>query len=162
MIKLPMKFYTAAAPSTPSTSNKKYEISITQPPKHEPTFDFIRGISYDAKDNAIHCKFRETTLDDVKEIKPDATEVSKDTYILQDMNGNDLIITSDMIENMAQMLVILHASEGVLEGAYVAHVEFYMPKLYYEGKSIATVRYIADKGGAFYIKISDVDIWLYA
>lgn len=161
MIKLPMKFYTAAAPSTPSTSNKKYEINITQPPKHEPTLDFIRGISYDAKDNVMHCKFRAITLDEFKMVNPDATTVPEKIYILQDMNGNDLIITSDMIENTAQMLVILHTGE-VLEGAYVAHAEFYVPKHYSEGKSMASIIYEVQSIGDFCVKISDVDNWLVA
>ena len=43
------------------------------------------------------------TLDDYKEVKPEAVSVPENIYILQDINGNDLIITSDMIEDMMQM-----------------------------------------------------------
>ena len=165
MIKLPMKFYSAhnpSTPSTPSTSNtnkyEKYEISITQTSKHKSTFDYIRGISYDAKDNVIHCTVRNMNLDEVKEMYPEATTVPKDACVLQDMNGDDLIITSDMIENMAQMLVILHTGNGIINCAI--HYTIYRLKRYYEGKSVAFIKYSAYPFGTCFVKMSDVDIWM--
>lgn len=163
MFNLPIKFYSNAesggsSDSTTSTKNKKYEITITQPPEHEPGPDFIRGIPYAAKDNFLYCTVRKMTLDDYKEVKPEATEVPKDTYILQDINSKDLIITSDMIKNMIQMQLIVFASEETLAMGAVASVKVYAPKQYSRGKYVATLEY-AIPSGIVIVKISDVDIW---
>lgn len=95
MFKLPMKFYAMSGggggSEDTSTQDKKYEITITQPPKHEPRPDFIKGIPYAAKDNVMFCKFRQMTLDDMKEMDLSATEVLADSYILQDINDKDII-----------------------------------------------------------------------
>lgn len=99
------------------------------------------------------------TLDDVKEVRPDATEVPKDTYILQDINGNDLIITSDMIENMVQMQLIICANGGGVTMKTVASVESYFQKQYSNGKSFAGLSYDLPSGFGIIVKISDVDNW---
>lgn len=146
---------------TTSTKNKKYEITITQPPYHEPGPDFIRGIPYAAKDNVMIGTIRTMTLDDYKEIKPESAEVPKDVYILQDINGNDLIITSDMIEDMAQMNLHIFASEGKIAMKTIASVEIYVPKQYSNGKTIAQLSYKIPTGITIVVKISDVDDWYF-
>lgn len=46
MFKIPNKFYKTggggSSGTTTPASNNKYEITITQPPKHEPRPDFIK------------------------------------------------------------------------------------------------------------------------
>ena len=164
MFKVPNKFYKTgggggSSGTTTPTSNKKYEITITQPPEHEPRPDFIRGIPYAAKDNVMICTIRTMTLDDYKEIKPESAEAPKDVYILQDINGNDLIITSDMIEDMAQMDLHIFSSEGKVAMKTIASVEIYFPKQYFNGKTIAQLSYKAPTGITILVKISDVDDW---
>lgn len=143
------------------TSNKKYEITITQPPEHEPRPDFIRGIPYAAKDNVMFCKIRNMTLDDYKEIHPEATELPKDICILQDINGNDLIITSDMIEDMTQMDLHISASEGKISIKTIASVGMCVPKQYSNGKTVAQLSYTMPTGLDILVKISDVDDWYF-
>lgn len=148
--------------TTSNNSNKKYEITITQPPEHEPRPDFIRGIPYAAKDNVMIGTIRTMTLDDYKEIKPESTEAPKDVYILQDINGNDLIITSDMIEDMAQMDLHILAGEGKITMKTIASVEIYVPKQYLNGKTVAQLSYKAPTGITIVLKVSDVDNWYFA
>lgn len=141
------------------TSNKKYEITITQPPEHEPRPDFIRGIPYAAKDNVMYCKHREMTLDDYKEINPDATEKPTNMYILQDINGKDLIIASDMIESIAKMqLFIVVEQSGKSSYNYIPLIG-YAPKQNFNGKSFAMLAY-SKSNSTYLVKISDVDIWM--
>ena len=73
MFKVPNKFYTkveGGGSSGTTSSNKKYEITITQPPEHKPSLDFIRGIPYAAKDNVMFCTARKFTLEEYKKIEP--------------------------------------------------------------------------------------------
>lgn len=100
MLKLPNKFYTnieGGGSSGTTTSNKKYEITITQPPEHKPSLDFIRGIPYAAKDNMMFCTGRKFTLEEYKKLEPSAEQVPDDVLIIQDMNQNDIVITSDQV-----------------------------------------------------------------
>lgn len=165
MFKLPNKFYTnveGGGSSGTTTSNKKYEITITQPPEHEPRPDFIRGIPYAAKDNVMICTARKMTLDDYKEVRPEATEVPTNTYILQDINGNDLIITSDMIKDMVQMRMFICVNEvGIIMNTTV-HIGLYILKQYVNGKFVGGISYDFPKGdttGNIVVKVSDVDNW---
>lgn len=165
MFKIPDKFYRTGgggSSSTTTTSNKKYEITITQLPEYKPSPDFIRGIPYAAKDNVMIGAIRTMTLDDYKEIKPESAEVPKDVYILQDINGNDLIITSDMIQDMAQMDLHIFASEGKIVMKTIASVGIYVPKQYSNGKTIAQLSYnVPTLGITIVVKISDVDDWYF-
>lgn len=163
MIKFPTKFYTMSGDdggsSGSSTSDKKYEITITQPSEHEPRPDFIRGIPYDAKDNVMYCKHRKMTLDDMKEINPDATEEPANMYILQDINGKDLIIASDMIESIAKMqLFIVIEYSGKSTYNYIP-LTGYALKQNFNGKSFAMLAY-SKSNSTYLVKISDVDIWM--
>ena len=167
MFKLPNKFYKTSGGSGGGgssdipASNKKYEITITQPPEHKPSLDFIRGIPYAAKDSVMIGTIRTMTLDDYKEIKPESAEAPKDVYILQDINGNDLIITSDMIEDMAQMNLHIFNSDGKITMKTVVSVEMYVPKQYSNGKTIAQLSYKMPTGITIVVKISDVDDWYF-
>lgn len=141
------------------TSNKKYEITITQPPEHEPRPDFIRGIPYAAKDNVMFCKRREMTLDDYKEIYPEATEKPTNVYIIQDNNGNDLIITSDMIESIAKMQLFISMEYPGFSSYIYIPLMGYALKQNFNGKSIAMLTYTLNNH-THAIKISDVDSWM--
>ena len=147
--------------TTTTNNKKKYEITITQPPENKPSLDFIRGIPYNAKDNVMIGTIRTMTLDDYKEIKPESAEVPKDVYILQDINGNDLIINSDMIYDMVQMNLHIFASEGNIAMKTIASVEIYIPKQYSNGKTIAQLSYKTPTGITIIVKISDVDYWYF-
>lgn len=162
MFKLPMKFYAMSGGGSSSdtpASNKKYEITITQPPKHEPRPDFIKGIPYAAKDNVMFCKYRAMTLNDYKEINPEATEKPTNVHIIQDNNGNDLIITSDMIDGMSKMqMFILNENSGVSSYSYIPLMGYAL-KQNFNGKSIAMLAYTLSSH-TYAVKISDVDSWM--
>lgn len=108
------------------------------------------------------CKCRAMTLDDYKEVMPEAQEVPIDTYILQDINGNDLIITSDMIEDMVQMRMHLCVNgEGIVMNSII-HIGLYIPKQYVNGKFVGGISYDLPKGDTvanLVVKVSDVDNW---
>lgn len=162
MFKLPMKFYTMSGgggeSSDTSTSNKKYEITITQPPKHESRPDFIRGIPYAAKDNMMFCKIRAMTLDDLKEMNPEGTEVPSNTKILQDHAENDIIITSDMIESIVSMnLFIQTGSSSYIQANKIS----FNLKQEIDGDTLALLMYEVNNNKIF-VKISDVDFWFNA
>ena len=138
-----------------SINKKKYQIAVTHFPKHEHSLDFIRGIPYNAKDNVMLCKSREMTLDDMKEVNPDAVSVPGQTFILQDINGNDLIIKSDMIKDLSMIdaYIIEHMSIRNLT-LYVSAEKFEI-----DNKTYAMLSYKDSNNSLIVAKISDVDIW---
>lgn len=170
MFEIPNKFYATSSgggglgsPDTPA-SNKKYEITITQPPEHKSSPDFIRGIPYAAKDNVMFCKHRAITLEDMKEIDPDAETAPSNIHILQDMDNKDIIITSDQIENMILMQIIIVTESN-------DSVEYIIPSIIYAKKktklpSSKTAAYYmcgyetnSSTFANFFVKVSDVDLW---
>lgn len=145
---------------TPS-SDKKYEITITQPPKHEPRPDFIRGIPYAAKDNVMICKYRKMTSDDYEKNYPEARSASPGMFIAQDINGKDLVITSDMIATLASMNIFFETQTSSFISAYMSPTKvLYANKKYYDGLSYALLSYLLDSETVIVIKISDVDSWI--
>lgn len=169
MFNVPNKFYKTggggSSGTTTPTSNKKYEITITQPPEHEPKPDFIRGVPYNAKDNVMFLRYRSMTLDDVKEIKPDATEVPGGMYILQDLNSKDLIITSDQIEKMLSMhvMIIMESNNGSMyftPSSIKAVKKFKGPNSKTMAAYACEGEYDPKGANRYYAKISDVDIWV--
>ena len=161
MFKLPNKFYTnieGGGSSGTTSSNKKYEITITQPPEHEPRPDFIRGIPYAAKDNMMFCRYRVMTLDDMKEMDPNAATVPSNYNILQDLNKKDIIITSDEIEKFINIPIYIYDENMVLQMAIPYCV---VTKRIVEGRSFATITYSSgDRNKVYSFKISDVDIYI--
>ena len=158
MFKVPNKFYInveGGGSSGTTTSNKKYEITITQPPEHKPSLDFIRGVPYSAKDNVMFCRYRVMTLDDIKEIDPNATSVPESTNILLDINGNDLIIKSDMIKDLSMTNAYLVNDMGM------QNLIFHMAinKVEIENKIVAMLAYKINNS-IYVVKISDVDTWI--
>ena len=119
MFKVPNKFYKTggggSSGTTTPTLNKKYEITITQPPEHKKKLDMFKGTLYDFNNNILLVRPRIITLDDFKEIIPDATEIPatySDYYIASDMFGNDIIPTSiDEMLNIISKNIILSISE---------------------------------------------------
>ena len=145
---------------TPS-SDKKYEITITQPPKHEPRPDFIRGIPYAAKDNVMICKYRKMTSDDYEKNYPEARSASPGMFIAQDINGKDLVITSDMIATLASMNIFFETQTSSAISAYMSPTNIAcINKKYYDGQSVAMMGYSLSSETTIIIKISDVDVWL--
>ena len=160
MFKLPNKFYEAGGggSSGTTTSNKKYEITITQPPEHKPSLDFIRGIPYAAKDNVMFCTGREFTLEEYKKIDPSAEQVPNGILIIQDMNHNDIVITSDQIQTFADT-PLYTCSDNALSYERLIPVSI-AEKTIINGKSVAVLEYRATTKDVFAFKISDVDIWI--
>lgn len=142
-----------------TNNKKKYEITITQPPEHEPKPDFIRGIPYAAKDNMMFCKCRKMTLDDMKEIDPNAASVPSTYNILQDMNGKDIIITSDEIEKFINIPVYIYDENMFFKSAIP---NFVATKRIINGSSFASITYSSADGTnqLYNFKISDVDTWI--
>lgn len=136
------------------TSNKKYEITITQPPEHEPRPDFIRGIPYAAKDNVMFCKYRVMTLNDMKEMDPNATSVPESTFILLDINGNDLIIKSDMIKDLSMTNAYIVDDMGMKNLIFNTAIN----KTEIENKTLAMLAYKMNNS-IYLVKISDVDMY---
>ena len=102
------------------------------------------------------------TLDDYKEVMPEAIEVPTNMYILQDINGNDLIITSDMIEDMVQMQMHLCVNEAGIVMNSVIRIGLYIPKQYVNGKFLGGISYDMPRGDTvanIVVKVSDVDNW---
>ena len=159
MFKLPMKFYAMSGDdggsSGTTTSNKKYEITITQPPEHKPSLDFIRGIPYAAKDNVMFCSYRVMTLDDMKEMNPNATSVPESTFILLDINGNDLIIKSDMIKDLSMTNAYIVDDMGMKNLIFNTAIN----KVEIENKTVAMLAYKLNNS-LYVVKISDVDAWI--
>ena len=158
MFKVPNKFYIyveGGGSSGTTTSNKKYEITITQPPEHEPSLDFIRGVPYAAKDNVMFCRHRAITLDDIKEMNPNATTVPENTRILLDINGNDLIIKSDMIKDLSMTNVYLVNDTGIQNLIFFMAIN----KVEIQNKTLAMLAYKMDNF-MYVVKISDVDVWI--
>ena len=144
--------------TTSNNSNKKYEITITQPPEHKPRPDFIRGIPYAAKDNVMFCKCREMTLDDMKEMDPNATTVPSNYNILQDLNKKDIIITSDEIEKFINIPIYIYDGNMIFQMVIPYCV---VTKRIVEGRSFATITYSSGASNKVYsFKISDVDIYI--
>lgn len=103
----------------------------------------------------MFCKCRPITFGEIHEMNPSATNVPKDTYVLTDIDDKDLIIASDMIENIAKMQLFICFGKGY--GG--THIYGYSLKQNLNDKSIAILRYDGSDGRCYYVKISDVDIW---
>ena len=160
MFKVPNKFYTkveGGGSSGTTSSNKKYEITITQPPEHKPSLDFIRGIPYAAKDNVMFCTARKFTLEEYKKIDPSAEQVPNGILIIQDMNHNDIVITSDQIQTFADTPLYMYGDNAL---NYERLIPFLISeKTIINGKSVAVLTYRSNAKDVFGFKISDVDIW---
>lgn len=162
MFKLHMKFYAMSGggggSSDTSTQDKKYEITITQPPKHEPRPDFIKGIPYAAKDNVMFCTSRKFTLEEYKKFNPSAEQVPTDLFIIQDMNNNDIVINSNQIQTFAITPLYMHG-DNALSYERLIPVEI-VEKTIIGEKSGAMLAYKASDKNVFVFKISDVEIWV--
>ena len=143
-----------------TTNKKKYEITITQPPEHKPSLDFIRGIPYAAKDNVMFCTGRKFTLEEYKKFDPSAEQVPDGMLIIQDMNNNDIVITSDQVRTFAVTPIYMHSksSGGLFYERLIPGIV--IEKTILSGKSIAEIGYNSRDGKTYVFKISDVDIWI--
>lgn len=144
--------------TTSNNSNKKYEITITQPPEHEPRPDFIRGIPYAAKDNVMFCTARKLTLEEYKKIDPSAEQVPNGILIIQDINHNDIVITSDQIQTFAVTPLYLHSDNGLFYERLIPNS--IIEKTILNEKSVAEIAYKSTEGNSYVFKISDVEIWI--
>lgn len=139
-----------------TSSNKKYEITITQPPEHEPRPDFIRGIPYIAKDNVMHCIGRKFTLEEYKKFDPSAESAPNGLLIIQDMNHNDIVITSDQIQTFSDTPLYMHEDNTYMRLIPSVIIE----KTMLGGKSAAMLAYNLNEEKTYVFKISDVEIWI--
>lgn len=161
MFKLPNKFYInveGGGSSGTTTSNKKYEITITQPPEHEPRPDFIRGIPYAAKDNVMFCTARKFTLEEYKKFDPSAQQVPDGMLIIQDMNNNDIVITSDQVRTFAFTALYMYGNNKLFYERLIPAM--IAEKTITNGKSVAVTAYKSNERTVYVFKISDVDIWI--
>lgn len=144
--------------TTSNNSNKKYEITITQPPEHESRPDFIRGIPYAAKDNVMICTARKLTLEEYKKINPSAEQVPNGILIIQDMNNNDIVITSDQVRTFAVTALYMYGNDKLFYERLIPAT--IIEKTIINGKSVAEIAYKSNEGTSYVFKISDVDIWI--
>ena len=161
MFKLPNKFYTnieGGGSSGTTSSNKKYEITITQPPEHESIPDFIRGVPYAAKDNAMFCTGRNFTLEEYKKFDPSAEQVPDGMFIIQDMNNNDIVITSDQVRTFAVTALYMYSNNKLFYERLIPVM--ICEKTITNGKSVAVIAYKPNNITLYVFKISDVDIWI--
>ena len=160
MFKLPNKFYEAGGggSSGTTTSNKKYEITITQPPEHKPSLDFIRGIPYAAKDNVMFCTARKLTLEEYKKMYPSAEQVPNGILIIQDMNNNDIVITSDQVRTFAVTDICMYGNNKLFYERLIPSM--IIEKTIMNGKSVAEIAYDSKDGTSYVFKISNVDTWI--
>lgn len=141
-----------------TTSNKKYEITITQPPEHKHSLDFIRGIPYAAKDNVMFCTARKFALEEYKKIDPSAEQVPNGILIIQDMNNNDIVITSDQVRTFAVTALYMYGNNKLFYERLIPSM--IIEKTITNGKSVAEIVYNSKEGKSYVFKISDVDIWI--
>ena len=139
-----------------STNKKKYEITITQPPEHKPSLDFIRGIPYAAKDNVMFCTARKFTLEDYKKFDPSAESAPNGILVIQDMNHNDIVITSDQIQTFADTPLYMHGDNAYIRLIPSAIIE----KTMFGEISCAMLAYNLNNEKSYVFKISDVDTWI--
>ena len=144
--------------TTSNNSNNKYEITITQPPEHEPRPDFIRGIPYAAKDNVMFCTARKFTLEEYKKFNPSAEQVPDGEFVIQDMNHNDIVITSDQIQTFADTPLYYNSDDGIFYRRLIPNA--IVKKTIISGKSVAMLAYKSDDRKTYIFKISDVEIWI--
>ena len=139
-----------------STNKKKYQIAVTQFPKHEHSLDFIRGIPYAAKDNVMFCTARKITLEEYKIFDPSAESAPNGILIIQDMNHNDIVITSDQIQTFADTPLYMHEDNTYMRLIPSVIIENTM----FGEKSCAMLAYNLNEEKTYVFKISDVDIWI--
>ena len=139
-----------------STNKKKYQIAVTQFPKHEYSLDFIRGIPYNAKDNVMHCTCRKFTLEEYKKYDPSAESAPNGMLIIQDMNHNDIVITSDQIQTFADTPLYMHEDNTYMRLIPSVIIE----KTMFGEKSCAMLAYNLNEEKTYVFKISDVDIFV--
>lgn len=95
------------------------------------------------------------TLDDMKEMDPNATSVPESTFILLDINGNDLIIKSDMIKDLSMTnayIISDMAMQNLIFNTAINKVEI-------NNKTVAMLAYKMNNSN-YVVKISDVDSWI--
>lgn len=84
-----------------------------------------------------------------------ATTVPENTRILQDINGNDLIVKSDMIKDLSMTNAYLVNDMGMSNLIFNIAIN----KVEIENKTLAMLTYKIDNF-IYVVKISDVDSWL--
>lgn len=97
------------------------------------------------------------TLDDMKEMDPNATSVPESTFILLDINGNDLIIKSDMIKDLAMTNAYIVSDMGMQNLIFNKAIN----KVEIENKTVAMLEYKMNNS-IYVVKISDVDAWIFS
>ena len=91
----------------------------------------------------------------MKEMNPNATSVPESTFILLDINGNDLIIKSDMIKDLSMTNAYIVDDMGMKNLIFNTAIN----KVEIENKTVAMLAYKMNNS-LYVVKISDVDAWI--
>ena len=106
----------------------------------------------------MFCTSRKLTLEEYKKIDPSAEQVPDGILIIQDMNHNDIVITSDQIQTFAVTPLYLHSNDGLFYERLIPNS--IIEKTILNEKSVAEIAYKSTKGKSYVFKISDVEIWI--
>lgn len=107
----------------------------------------------------MFCTARKFTLEEYKKFDPSAEQVPNGILIIQDMNNNDIVITSDQVRTFAFTDLYMYSNNKILfyERLIPAMI---IEKTITDGKSVAVIVYKSNEGTLYVFKISDVDIWI--
>lgn len=82
----------------------------------------------------------------------------EDVLIIQDMNQNDIVITSDQVRMFAVTALYMYGNNKLFYERLIPAA--IIEKTIIDGKSYAILSYASKTGNVYVFKISDVDIWV--
>ena len=106
----------------------------------------------------MFCTARKFTLEEYKKIDPSAEQVPNGILIIQDMNNNDIVITSDQVRTFAVTALYMYGNNKLFYERLIPSM--IIEKTITNGKSVAEIAYNSKEGTSYVFKISDVDIWI--
>ena len=101
---------------------------------------------------------RKFTLEEYKKLDPSAEQVPNGILIIQDMNNNDIVITSDQVRTFAATALYMYGNNKLFYQRLIPNT--IIEKTIIDGKSVAEIAYKSKEGTSYVFKISDVDIWI--
>lgn len=93
-----------------------------------------------------------------KKNDPSAEQVPNDILIIQDMNHNDIVITSDQVRMFAFTDLYMYGNNKLFYERLIPGM--IVEKTIIDGKSYASIAYSSKEGQSYVFKISDVDIFV--
>ena len=106
----------------------------------------------------MFCTARKFTLEEYKKFYPSAEQVPNDVLIIQDMNNNDIVITSDQVRTFAATALYMYDNNKLFYQRLIHNM--IVEKTIIGGKSFAQIAYKSEEGTLYVFKISDVDSWI--